>query len=339
MWHLLPRFSIKTLFPTIALVLWLFNTLGELCRTRLKGRFEISQIDPIYSLIKPNTSELSEISEINESSETSEILTAIRLTLHSRSLVFCPGSFYYIRFRKQRFLDKFQSHPFLVAWWDNEEEGAESKDRESKSGEDEEKERKSSEQTVTFLIHAQNGLSTRLARSISPPELYLDGPYGRNLQLGRYKTVILVGDGIGIAGILPYAQHLAERKRLDTWVKEKFKKCQEALKSEQDQYFRAMSKARAGRYEADCAASYERMMEIREELRNLRKKNLHRDFTHKVDLFWVLDGNYQHQWVNDRLKKLQESDSARVRVCRNRICRLLTRRSYFNFGVITLRRD
>jgi ferredoxin-NADP reductase len=161
---------------------------------------------------------------------------------------------------------------------------------------------------VTFLVHARNGLSAWLARSIPKQKVYLDGPYGLDLQLGRYKTVILVGDGIGIAGILPHAQYLAERKRNDFRIKEKIKKKQEVLKVEQDHFFRAKTKAD----EADCAASAERMKKIREELRELKEKNLHRDFTQKVDLYWVLDENYQYQWVNDRLKKLQDIDSTHV---------------------------
>ncbi|KAI1382603.1 uncharacterized protein F4822DRAFT_435412 [Hypoxylon trugodes] len=48
---------------------------------------------------------------------------------------------------------------------------------------------------------------------------FLEGPYGKDLRLETYETVILIGEGIGIAGILPYALHLAHRRQHD----EKFK--------------------------------------------------------------------------------------------------------------------
>ncbi|KAI1844217.1 hypothetical protein JX265_014121, partial [Neoarthrinium moseri] len=40
--------------------------------------------------------------------------------------------------------------------------------------------------------------------------LYLDGPYGKNQHPERFETVILVAQGIGIAGILPYASYLLD---------------------------------------------------------------------------------------------------------------------------------
>lgn len=289
LWHLLPQFSIKILFPIIAIILWLLNTLAQRCRRR-RERVEISGIVPIYSQLQINS--------------TDKGLTAVRLTLHSESLLFGPGSFYYIRFGKQPLLTKFQYHPFLVAWWDNERElngtgdieRIESKEREGK-------------RSVTFLLHAQSALSAWLARSNSVHQVSLDGPYGQDLQLGRYHTVTLVGNGLGIVGILPYAQHLLERWSHDHFIKERLKHFQNALESEQKQY-----QANSNADEAHCASSFERMMEMRQELRKLENAKINRDLTKKVDLYWVLDANYQHQWVDDRLKKMQDDDSAQVRL-------------------------
>ena len=49
--------------------------------------------------------------------------------------------------------------------------------------------------------------------------LRLLGPYGRDLGLSGYETVILTAKGIGIAGVLPLALSLAERKLHDNRIK------------------------------------------------------------------------------------------------------------------------
>jgi hypothetical protein len=47
-------------------------------------------------------------------------------------------------------------------------------------------------------------------------DLLLDGPYGRNLKLWNYETVILVAKGVGIAGILSYALDLLSHRNINT---------------------------------------------------------------------------------------------------------------------------
>jgi predicted ferric reductase len=42
--------------------------------------------------------------------------------------------------------------------------------------------------------------------------LRLDGPYGKNHHPERYHTVVLVAQGIGIAGLLSYIGYLEEWK-------------------------------------------------------------------------------------------------------------------------------
>jgi hypothetical protein len=83
---------------------------------------------------------------------------------------------------------------------------------------------------LTFLIQEQGGLTARLGRELQLSDLssressfrssvLFDGPYGQDLHLERYKTVILVAKGIRIAGVLPYARHLAQRNCHDGKVK------------------------------------------------------------------------------------------------------------------------
>lgn len=49
----------------------------------------------------------------------------------------------------------------------------------------------------------------------SAPRPGLSGPYGGDLSMGSFETLVLAGEGIGIAGILPFALSLISRKRRD----------------------------------------------------------------------------------------------------------------------------
>jgi predicted ferric reductase len=62
-----------------------------------------------------------------------------------------------------------------------------------------------------FLIESQDGLTSRLVKYRSVKGVYFSGPYGQDLHLDNYENVILVAQGIGIAGILPHALHLTRR--------------------------------------------------------------------------------------------------------------------------------
>lgn len=89
-----------------------------------------------------------------------------------------------------------QAHPFYVSWWYRDGEG----------------------NTVLVLIvqkrrgfteklflHASNGLDGR-----SKMRAVIEGPYGKELDLESYGTVLLFATGIGIAGQLPYVTQLLE---------------------------------------------------------------------------------------------------------------------------------
>ncbi|KAH6614551.1 hypothetical protein B0J18DRAFT_404027 [Chaetomium sp. MPI-SDFR-AT-0129] len=43
----------------------------------------------------------------------------------------------------------------------------------------------------------------------------LSGPYGGDLRMGSFETLVLAGEGVGIAGILPFALSLISRKKGD----------------------------------------------------------------------------------------------------------------------------
>lgn len=88
-----------------------------------------------------------------------------------------------------------QLHPFYVAWW-------------YRDGDDD---------YAVFIIQKQRGFTERLfshrgSEMDRAPGLsaLIEGPYGRELDLGSYGTVLLFATGIGIAGQLPYVARLLE---------------------------------------------------------------------------------------------------------------------------------
>ena len=305
--HILPGNFIKVLFPSIALIVWGMNTLGQLFRMYIGGGVKRTEITQIY--YPPKTS-------LSDSR-----VSATRLSLElERPIPIGPGQYGYLRFFKKRLRDNFQSHPFLIAWWDEEE-------REGGSA---------TTQILTFLILPQGGLSARLAKEMSLQDIIFEGPYGQDLQLGRYQTVILVADGIGIIGVLPYAQYLSERKNRDQEIKREVRESRIALKEERERYQRLKDLLRnrieteegtctgkvedigkknlesAEKLRRDLWLTFQNVQNIRRKLRELWERRLHRDWTKKVDLFWELKDNYDERWIDDRLKKLQDNDFKRV---------------------------
>ncbi|CAK7202011.1 hypothetical protein SEUCBS139899_004729 [Sporothrix eucalyptigena] len=84
-----------------------------------------------------------------------------------------------------------QSHPFYVAWWYRE------------GGKD----------YAIFIVQRERGFTRRLASRRDDTKTMLaavEGPYGKQLHLANYGTVLLMATGIGIAGQLPYVSQLLE---------------------------------------------------------------------------------------------------------------------------------
>ncbi|ESZ90807.1 hypothetical protein SBOR_8812 [Sclerotinia borealis F-4128] len=69
-----------------------------------------------------------------------------------------------------------------------------------------------SDMGVSFLIEPSNGITSKLIGRGSLCSVVMDGPYGKDLRLEDFETVILVAKGIGIAGIIPYVRSLTYRK-------------------------------------------------------------------------------------------------------------------------------
>ena len=137
-------------------------------------------------------------------------------------------------------------------------------------------------QTVTGKttnFHIIAGRQSRYLRQLRTIEkgdrMLLDGPYGQDLQLHRYETVILTAKGMGIVSVLPMALHLAARKSHDDSIR-----IQSSL----------FEDPTVGLATAPEAAP------------------VFRDATRRIDLLWRLEHNYQDQWVADQLKVLQDLD-------------------------------
>lgn len=104
-----------------------------------------------------------------------------------------PGQYVYLRFLGLGWLAVVQSHPFYIAWQEKDEKGC---------------------SVLVIIIERQRGLTRAMyAQESTHPAMYpqalvLDGPYGVHLDLTKYRTVLLFATGIGIAGQLPYFEHL-----------------------------------------------------------------------------------------------------------------------------------
>ncbi|CAK7237495.1 hypothetical protein SBRCBS47491_009996, partial [Sporothrix bragantina] len=84
-----------------------------------------------------------------------------------------------------------QLHPFYVAWWY----------------------RKEDKDYAMFIVQTKRGFTRSLAahRDDTEPMLAaVEGPYGKQLHLDDYGTVLLMATGIGIAAQLPYVSQLLE---------------------------------------------------------------------------------------------------------------------------------
>jgi predicted ferric reductase len=88
-----------------------------------------------------------------------------------------------------------QSHPFFVSWWYRDAEG----------------------DVIVFIVQKRKGFTQDLFRHTTNDvdqrnemRAIIEGPYGKELDLKSYGTILLFATGIGIAGQLPYITRLLE---------------------------------------------------------------------------------------------------------------------------------
>lgn len=181
--HLLPVGGSAFMFPTISLSLWALNNLLRGLRMayfNIGGRRQAGA----------DQADQANITHFFEDS-TQSVVSAMRMTISlRRPLKICPGQYVYIFLSDMGTRRRFQSHPYTVTWWDD----------------------SLAAMSLSLLIKPQNGLSVDVMAQRSVRSVIIDGPYGKDLGLENFETVILVAKGIGIAGILPHIRHMTYRR-------------------------------------------------------------------------------------------------------------------------------
>ncbi|KAJ9601886.1 hypothetical protein H2200_013601, partial [Cladophialophora chaetospira] len=77
----------------------------------------------------------------------------------------------------------FQNHPFYVAWWYKNDQG---------------------EDVAVCVVEKRRGLTKRLSLVDQKVKkrVLVDGPYGQNLKLHRFNSILLFATGTGVAGLI-----------------------------------------------------------------------------------------------------------------------------------------
>lgn len=180
MCHILPGRPEVWIFPAVAMGLWALNFLLRFRR--------------VWEIERPNAVSITKLAGRSGGQHIMKVVVEVKQSIPIKS-----GQYVYLNFRSLWFRDRIQTHPFMVVWW-----------RSSSSEKD-----KVPGTELTFFIEAREGLTQRLSsteQSIRCQRLV--GPYGPDLQLEKYDNVILVAEGLGIAGILSCAKELVNLKSL-----------------------------------------------------------------------------------------------------------------------------
>ncbi|KAK8851790.1 NADPH oxidase [Apiospora arundinis] len=142
--------------------------------------------------------------------------------------------------------------------------------------------------SLTFVVPI--GLSQSLAQELRKgTHLILDGPYGQSPPLGSFENVILAAQGSGILTALPMAIFIAARKRCDNLSRSRLLQVQEGSN---------MQTA------SDPGSEARRIGEM--------PRQLFRDLTRKIDIYWTLDSNSDENWLAAQITQLQMLDADRV---------------------------
>ncbi|KAI3339065.1 hypothetical protein F4824DRAFT_498917 [Ustulina deusta] len=123
-------------------------------------------------------------------SEVSRITVSCNRRVH-----YFPGSYFYI-FPPGSFLryNLLASYPMAVLWYEPDIMG------------------KGSTELAFLVLHSRPLKSLRFRKG---ERLLIDGPYGQDLNLSYFKSVMLAAHGAGILGVLSIARSLWERRRSD----------------------------------------------------------------------------------------------------------------------------
>ena len=122
--------------------------------------------------------------------EINDLQGAVHVTVTTaRPWKIKAGQYVYLWIPGMSFWSFFQSHPFMIAWWES--NGAKT--------------------TITLLITPEAGFTSFLPRSSNSVfRAGIDGPYGVPTNFGDHGTVLMFATNIGIATQIPYIKALME---------------------------------------------------------------------------------------------------------------------------------
>ena len=189
LWHVIGVDPTKVIFPILLASLWLLGFVPYLYSWRIRSRDV--QIKKFYR-------------ERTIGQRTYREIDVVRVDIElMHPVAIKPGQYVYLRVRGRDFhlSDKFQTHPFMITWWDSKESTPRVQDV---SG--------SKAPSITILIQPANGLTRRISNTEFLQGVSFEGPSGHSLPLEEYENVALVAKGIGLAGILSYAKHIIDLK-------------------------------------------------------------------------------------------------------------------------------
>ena len=189
LWHVIGVDPTKVIFPILLASLWLLGFVPYLYSWRIRSRDV--QIKKFYR-------------ERTIGQHTYREIDIVRVDIElMHPVAIKPGQYVYLRVRGRDFhlSDKFQTHPFMITWWDSMESTPRIQDV---SG--------SKAPSITILIQPANGLTRRISNTEFLQGVSFEGPSGHSLPLEEYENVALVAKGIGLAGILSYAKHIIDLK-------------------------------------------------------------------------------------------------------------------------------
>ena len=100
------------------------------------------------------------------------------------------GEYIYIWMPGISFWSPFQSHPFMISWWDQDIDGKGAK--------------------IYLLVKPASGFTQKLLQNVGTCDwkAWVDGPYGNIRDVGDFGSVLMFASGIGIAAQVPYIKEL-----------------------------------------------------------------------------------------------------------------------------------
>lgn len=189
-----------------------------------------------------------------------------------RNVRIYPGAYFYLFFREFSLWKRFRGVPMMVYSWEAS------------------KARSRSAQSLSFLVQNAPSLSSILESAKA--KVWLDGPYGRNLRLEHFNTVVLVAEGMGITGVLPFALSIAQRRGDDV-----------ALKNLMAQKQRQTKAQRRGE-----DATWKDSTKMRDD----DGRKFHRDSTKRLTVFWAMEDSSHINWIQEHASIIAGLDPAKV---------------------------